>query len=169
MSVKKAYTNLISFLEVNADKKIKSVLEEIKDMCSAKSAGSSATTAYRNEDGVVTFIRCGYFGLWMPVSHVEFSPKAGSASGYSPMSKEGTNLWSKQQRDEKKAKEDLLNQMVAGDIKHEDLGALMEQIEIDRLARPTHPFGFETIEEALAADLNAIVAADTPASESLFA
>ena len=167
MSVKKVYTNIIAFLEANADKKVKSILGELTEMCTAKSAGSSATTVHRNEAGEVAFIRCGYFGLWLPVAHVAWGVKATSASGFNPMCKEGNSLWTKQQRVAQKAREELLVNVGNNEIAIEDLAGLMEAIEAKRLEKATHPLGFATIEEALAADIDALVAANAePVAEA---
>ena len=166
MSVKKAYTNIIAFLEVNADKKVKSILDELIELCSAKSAGSSTTSVYRNDAGEVTFVRCGYFKQWLPVAHVAFGAKVGSASGLSPMSKEGTSLWTKQQRVAKAAKDGLLEQVAAGDVEAGDLGNLMQEIETARLTVVGHPLGFETIEEALATDVDSLAADLSNAAEA---
>jgi len=163
MSVKKAYANLIEFLKVNEDKKVKTILDEVVTMCSAKSAGSSATTVHRDEAGIVTHIRCGYFKQWLPISHVEFGAKAGSASGFSPMSKEGTSLWSKQQREAKKSKEDLLQGVASGEVEASDLANRLEQIEETRTSTYSHPLGTDTVEEAIAltsADLDAMCEAE---------
>lgn len=149
MSVKKAYGPIIEFLKVNSDKKVKTVLDEVIEMCSAKSAGSAATTVHRNEAGEVTHIRCGYFKQWLPLSHVEFGLKTGSASGYNPMSKEGTSLWTKQQREAKKAKETLLDSVSSGEIPADQIQSHLEAIETARTTVEAHPLGFDTVEEAL--------------------
>lgn len=161
MSVKKAYANLVEFLKVNKDKKVNTILDEVIEMCSAKSAGSSATTVHRDEAGVVTHIRCGYFKQWLPVSHVEFGVKTGSASGFNPMCKEGTSLWTKQQREAKKAKEELLNAVAAGEIPADEIQSRLDEIEEARTTVVAHPLGVETLEEALALssdDLDAMAA-----------
>lgn len=163
MSVKKAYAGIVSFLEQNSGKKVSSILDEVIEMCSAKSAGSSATTVFRNEAGEVTHIRCGYFKQWLPLALVEFGMKTGSASGFNPMSKEGSSLWTKQQRVAKNAKEELLERVQSGDLNPADLGAELDAIETARTAVVAHPYGFETIEAALEADLDALVAANTVA------
>lgn len=159
MSIKKAYAGIVEFLKVNKDKKVNTILDEVIEMCSAKSAGSSATTVHRNDEGVVTHIRCGYFKQWLPVSHVEFGVKTGSASGFNPMCKEGTSLWTKQQREAKKAKEELLNAVAAGDVPADEIQSRLDAIEEARTEVVAHPLGTETLEEALAlseADLDSM-------------
>lgn len=150
MSIKKAYAGIVEFLKVNKDKKVGTILDEVIEMCSAKSAGSSATTINRNEEGVITHIRCGYFKRWLPVSHVEFGAKSGSASGFNPMCKEGISLWTKQQREAKKAKEELLNAVASGEVPADQIQTRLDDIEVARTEVFAHPLGTETLEEALA-------------------
>jgi hypothetical protein len=150
MSIKKAYTSLVSFLQANQDKTVSDILDEVVEMCSAKSAGSSATTVHKNEEGVVTHIRCGFFKQWLPLSHVEFGTKSSSASGYNSMSKAGQSIWTKKQRDAKKAREELLDGVASGDVDPSDLAEKLEAIEAERTEVVPHPLGADTLEEALA-------------------
>ena len=108
MTIKKVFVELHAFLEANADRKIKSILEEITILMSAKVAGSTgASNVHKNEAGEVTHVLDYYFKTWMPVATVEFGAKASSASGLNTMCKEGVANWTKQQREFKKAKEAL--------------------------------------------------------------
>lgn len=154
MGVKKAYVELVEFLNANQDKKVKSILPEIQEMCSAKGAGGSATTFHKNENGEVVAIRCGYYGQWMPTSHVKFGAKAGSASGFNSMCAEGTNNYSKQNREFKAAKEELLQKVADGELAPENIGAELERLEAERksIIPRKDGIGFETLEECLNAD-----------------
>ncbi len=167
MPVKKAYTELLAFLNANADKKIKTVLGDIETMCSAKSAGGVATTVHRNEAGEIVLVRCSYHKLWMPISHVEFGAKAGSASGLNPMCKTGVSNWTKAQRDARKAKEGILTAVTTGEMQANEVSKALETIEATRLAviPRIDGIGWETTEEALAVsseDLDAMVEAAKP-------
>jgi hypothetical protein len=153
MSVKKAFEPLVAFLLENQDKKVRSIMAEITELCSAKGAGGTATTIRKDEAGVVTHIFDYYFKKWMPVEFVEFGKKAGSASGYSTMSKEGTSHWTKQQREYKQGKEALLDAVVKGEIQPSELASKLEQLETakDRIVPYSiQGIGWDTIEEALA-------------------
>lgn len=154
MSIKKAYVELVEFLNANSDKKVKSILPEIQEMCSAKGAGGSATTFHKDENGNVTHIRCGYYGQWMPLSHVKFGAKAGSASGYNSMCQEGTNNYSKQNREFKAAKEELLQKVADGEVTPEQIGAELKKLEEARTAviPRRDGIGFDSLEDALNAD-----------------
>lgn len=156
MSIKKAYVELIAFLEANSKKNVATVLDEVKAMCSAKSAGGSASAFHKNEDGVTTFIRCSYFGIWLPVAVGDttlFGAKNGSASGYNPMCREGSNAFARKQREAKQAKEDLLSRVAEGEIAPGDIASEQERIEEERLERPEFSIpglGFTELEDALA-------------------
>lgn len=163
MNVKKAYVELVEFLEQNSDKKVKSILDEVKEMCAARSAGGVATASHKDEQGNVVAIRCGYFEKWFPVSHVEFGKKEGSATGYNSMCKEGANAFSKGQRDFRAAKEALLERVAAGEVQPSDIAKELEALEAARLTRPAFSIegmGWDDLEECLAqstADLDRLV------------
>jgi len=167
-NVKKIFSPLIDFLTENADKKVKTILADVEAMCQTKGAGSAVTTVLRNIDGVVTHVRCGFFKQWLPVNFVEFAVKPNTSSGFAPMSKEGTNLFSKRQRDYNKGRDLLLDQVVTGDLNPADLPGAIEKLEADRLSRPAHSLGVDTIDEASALtgpDYEAILAAEAEAAE----
>lgn len=152
MAVKKAYVELVEFLIANKDKKVSTILGDVEEMCSAKSAGGVATTVHRDDNGEITHVRCSYFKQWMPLSHVEFGRKAGSASGLNPMCKEGTSNFSKSQRDFRKSKEGLMDQLVEEEISAEEYKAELAKLEDIRTAiiPRRDGIGWDTIEEALA-------------------
>ena len=171
MAIKKAYVELIDFLTTNKDKKVSTILGDVQEMCSAKSAGGVATTVHRNEAGDITHVRCSYFKQWMPLSHVEFGRKAGSASGLNPMCKEGTSNFSKQQREFRKGKEALMDQLVEEQITADEYKASIAKLEEVRtsIIPRRDGIGFDTIEEALEAtteqldEMVASVVEDEPA------
>lgn len=167
MSVKKAFQPLIDFLQANADEVISDVMPKILEFTSAKGAGGVATTVHRNEEGEITHVRCSYFKAWMPLSHVEFGAKAGSASGLNSMCKEGVSFWTKQQRDFRKAKEALLDQVSAGDIAPDQIQAELESLEVARTMIHTHSadMAWAELEDALVQsteDLDAMFEASLP-------
>lgn len=155
MAVKKAYQELVAFLEENGDKKVKTVINDVIEMCSAKSGGGggAATTFHKDDNGVVVAVRCFYHKLWMSPAVAEFGAKASSPTGLNSMCKDGVSKWSKQQREAKAAKEALLQQVAAGEIDPSDIGAEMAKIEEARsvIVPREDGYGFETLEELLAA------------------
>jgi len=152
MGIKKAYQEVFDFLTANADKKVKTILDDVEAMFSARSAGGVATTIHRDEEGNISLVRCSYYKLWMPLSHVIFGSKAGSASGLNPMCKEGVSNWTKSQRDFRKAKEGLLEQVMSGDLEPSELRPMLEELEATRvtIVPRADSIGWATVEEALA-------------------
>jgi len=130
MSIKKQYTELYDFLEANKGKKISTVMDVIEDMCSTKKANK----AFKTDDaGNVTEVYCYYHKVWESLEDHEYGTKKHSASGVNSMCKVGVNQWTKQQRDAKKAKEQLLLDVAAGTIDPTELIRKMDEIEDKRL------------------------------------
>lgn len=171
-AIKKAYVNIVAFLQENKDKKVSTVLDQVVEMCQAKSAGGVATASHRDANGNVVAVRCNYFGLWFPTSHVDFGQKQGSATGLNSMCKEGANAFSLAQRTFKKGKEALLDKLSAGELAPADIAGELEKLEAARV-RPV-PFsipgmGWEKLEDCLAQtpeQLDALVAAAQPQPEA---
>lgn len=130
MAIKKAYQDIVAFLEDNKDSKVKTILPGVIELASAKTGGGGGggSTIRRNEAGEVTHIYCYYHKMWEPIDAVEFGKKATSPTGLSNMCKEGTSEWTKQQRAAKKANEDLLASVSAGDTAPGDIAAKQEDI-----------------------------------------
>jgi hypothetical protein len=150
MSVKKVFQPIIAHLEANPDVKVKSILAAIIDMCSAKSAGGGTTASHKDAEGNVVAVRCAYFGVWFPISHVEFGKKEGSATGLNSMCKEGANMFSQKQREFKNAKEKLMERVIAGTLKPENIAAEVAKLEKIRTTVPEYSvegMGWETLEE----------------------
>lgn len=118
MAIKKAYVELIAFLEANKNKKVSTILAEAQAMCESKNSSGSdtGTTFIKDEEGEVVAIYCYYFKRWMPLCDVEFGAKKNTASGYNTMCKSGVSAWTKQQRQAKKSNETLLSQVGAGEV-----------------------------------------------------
>ena len=162
MNVKKSFQPLVEFLAANKDKKVNKVMDEILSFCESKSAGGGITTHRRDEDGVVTHIKCYYFKKWLPVVEVTdegsvdvYGVKANSASGYSTLSKKGTSAWTSQQQKYRKAKETLLDDIAVGKVNPEDITRLLDEYEQERKLIHLELLGdtpaFDTLEDALAA------------------
>lgn len=134
MTIKKAFTEVVAFLEANADKKVKSILDDVRSMCEAKAGGGggAATTFAKDEEGNVVAVRCFYHQKWMNPQHVPFGAKATSATGLNTMCKSGVSHWTKQQRDFKKGQAELLKQVAAGEVAAADIAAKLEELEAQR-------------------------------------
>lgn len=130
-NIKVAYKDVIAFLEANQNKKVKTILDELKELCSSKGS-SIGSTFLKDDDGNTTAIYCYYFKQWMPLSDVEFGLKASTASGFNTMCKEGVSFWTKQQRVAKKSSEELLDKLSNGELLASDLPEAREAIEVER-------------------------------------
>ena len=152
MAIKKVFQDIVSLLEANPESRVRELLPQVQELASAKSAGGgSATTFQRDEAGNVVAIRCYYHNLWMHPQLGDFGKKAGSASGYNSMCKDGQSKWTKQQSAAKKAKDALLAQVADGSF----TGNVQEEISrIEAEAKAVIPredgYGFATMEECLA-------------------
>lgn len=129
MAIKKDYVELVEFLTTNKNKKVETILEQVREMCSQK----VETTFKKNEDGNVTHVFCYYHKVWEDVSVVEYGKKASNKStGLNTMCKVGLNQWSKQQRVAQKEKNELLEKMVKGEVTQEEFALELEAIETRR-------------------------------------
>ena len=164
MAVKKAFGPLVDFLTENKDRKVSSILEEAVAMCTAKTAGGSASASHTTEDGRL-LIRCSFFELWFPVSHVEFGKKEGTSTGYNPMCKEGANQFSRLQREYRAGKEALLDQVANGSVEATEIEGKLAELESARTNRPAYSvpgMGWPDVESAAAvseAELDALIPA----------
>ena len=150
--IKKAYQAIVSLLEANPDAKVKTLLDQVRELASAKSSGGGSASTFHKVGDQVTAIRCYYHGLWMNPEIAEFGKKTGSASGFNPMCKDGLSKWNRQQSQFKKAKEQLLARVAAGEVQAADIAnelALFEQAR-DQVIPREDSYGFATLEECLA-------------------
>lgn len=127
--IKKDFVALIAFLEENKAKKVSTILEEAKLMCTKK---ANDKTFKLDDEGVVTHVFCYYHKCWEDVSECEYGPKKNTASGLNTMCKIGVSQWTKQQRVAKQAKEALLTKLGTGELLIEDLAVEQELIETAR-------------------------------------
>jgi len=134
MAIKKAYQEVIAFLEDNKDSKVKTILPGVIELCSAKSGGfgGGEPKFLKDADGVVTHVFCYYHKMWEDVNAVEYGVKTTSPTGLNNMCKEGTSAWTKQQRSFKKGNEELLNQVMNEEIQPSDLAGLKADLEAKR-------------------------------------
>jgi hypothetical protein len=152
--IKKAYEAIVEVLQANLSATVEEVLPQVLELASAKtgSGGGKATTFHRNEAGEVVAIFCYAHKLWMDPRVAEFGAKAGSATGFNNMCKDGVNKWTSAQRKKKAAEGELLARVADGEVAPADIAA--EQARIADEAGTIEPrednYGFETLEECLA-------------------
>ena len=129
MAIKKDYVELVEFLTNNKNKKVETILEQVREMCSQK----VELTFKKDDEGNVTHVFCYYHKVWEDVSQVEYGKKASNKStGLNTMCKAGLNAWSKQQRVAQKEKNDLLEKMSKGVVTREEFALELEAIETRR-------------------------------------
>ena len=129
MAIKKDFQAIVEFLEANQNKKVATIIEQLREMCSQ----ANTVTFKKDEEGNVTEVFCYYHKVWEKVSEHEYGKKASNkATGLNTMGKKGLNQWTKQQSAAKKAKEQLLARVAAGE--ELDIGAELEAIEAARQA-----------------------------------
>jgi len=141
MSIKKAYIELVDFLETNSNKKVSTIIDEIIVMCESKTQSS---TTMRDADNNVIAIFCYYHKQWELINEVEYGNKANSATGLNTMCKIGVSLWTKAQREAKKANAAILTGVIDGTIAREDIANEQLAIEAKRIAidKTNLPKGF---------------------------
>ena len=127
--IKKDFVALIAFLEENKTKKVSTILEELKGMCTKK---TNDKTFILDSEGNVTSVYCYYHKQWEDVSKVAYGPKKNTASGLNTMCKVGVSNWTKQQRVAKQSKALLLEKLGSGELLIEDLQTEQELIEVER-------------------------------------
>ena len=114
-AIKKQYVELIELLEASKNKKVSTILEEVKALCEAKKGGSDGKTFEKDADGNVTKVYCWYHKQWEDVAEVEYGNKKGTATGLNTMCKQGVSSWTKQQRIAKQARDEVLTRVASGE------------------------------------------------------
>ena len=134
MSTKKAFIPIVELLEANKNKQVSAVLPQVLELTAAKAGGGgrSSSNVRTNDKGEVTHVLCYYHKMWEDVTKAEYGKKASSPNGLNNMCKEGVAAWTKQQRDAKKAKDELLTQVGKGEIEPKDIQTRMDKIEKER-------------------------------------
>jgi len=117
-NIKANYKEIMDFLELNKNKKVSTIMPLLLEMTTSK---TMAKTFKTNDLGEVTHIFCYYHKEWEALSEVDYGKKASSTTKYNTMCKEGLSMWSKQQRESKKAQSSLLDRLSSGDLLIADL------------------------------------------------
>lgn len=134
-TIKKDYRAIVAFLEENKTKKVSTILEELKLMCTKK---TNDKTFELDEDGNVVRVFCYYHKCWEDVSIYTYGPKKNTASGLNTMCKEGVSQWTKQQRVAKQERSELLTKLGSGEMTVEQLPEAETTIERNRLRIVEH-------------------------------
>jgi hypothetical protein len=125
--IKKVYQEIVQLLENNSDKKVKSILEQVYELCSQKHPTS---TSMKNSKGEVVAVFCYYHKQWENISKVEYGQKlSNKATGLNTMCKTGTNLWTARQKKLKKVNETLINLLSSGELSVDQLEEKRKELE----------------------------------------
>lgn len=146
MTIKKSYLELVSFLESNKNKKVSSILDEVKEMTKQK---SNSKTFLLDQKGNVIAIFCYYHKQWELLEDVPYGKKASSTTGYNTMCKIGVSKWTKQNKNVKEVGTKILEMLESEELDPKDISSTKEKmiedarvIDIDDM-----PIGVQTIEE----------------------
>lgn len=113
MTIKKQYEDIVTFLQENPNKKVSSILEQVKAMCESKTKGR---TFAKDENGEVVAIFCYYHKQWEMLADVEYGSKKSSSTGLNTMCKKGVRGWTRTQKLMRDLDISLLSKVVAGEI-----------------------------------------------------
>ena len=123
-TIKKGFQEVYSILIANEDKKVSTVMDELIEIMTSKQRDKNH---FEDDDGLHVF--CYYHKIWELTDQVEYGKKVNTATGLNSMCKVGTNQWTKQQREFKKSKADLLNQVASGELAIEDINDKISELE----------------------------------------
>jgi len=149
INTKKVYVELVEFLEANKNKKVSTILEQVKEMTKQK---VSAKTSLTNETGEVVAIYCYYHKQWEILADVPYGKKASSTTGFNTMCKVGVSNWTKQNNAIKKVGETVLSKLESGEIGAADIADTKAKLiaEAKEINTDNMPEGFESTEAVLA-------------------
>lgn len=150
MTIKKMYVDIVQLLDENQDKKVKSIMDQVLSLASAKTNRSTGNTYLKDDKNETVAVKCYYFKRWMPVvgpEAVEFGLKKSTTTGLNTMSKLGAKHWTKQNNQAKTAHSAMLDALEQGATEVANIGQEKAKIESDRLAVIDTDLGFETLDE----------------------
>jgi flagellar motor component MotA len=126
-TIKKIYQEVHAILSANENKKVKDILPLLEPIMEAQQRDKNH---FEDQHGLWIF--CYYHKEWELTSQVEYGKKANTATGLNSMCKVGTNQWTKQQREFKKFKSELLDKVASGEISADQIESEIEKLEEDK-------------------------------------
>ena len=128
LSTKKAFQELVDFLQKNESKKVSTLMEQILEMTKQK---ASSKTYLVDKAGNVVAIFCYYHKQWELLSETEYGAKASSSTGYNTMCKKGVSLWTKQNNTIKSIGEQVLTMLEEGTIEASEISDTKEKLVVE--------------------------------------
>jgi alpha-galactosidase/6-phospho-beta-glucosidase family protein len=126
-TIKKIYQEVHAILSANENKKVKDILPLLEPIMEAQQRDKNH---FEDQHGLWIF--CYYHKEWELTKQVEYGKKANTATGLNSMCKVGTNQWTKQQREFKKFKSELLDKVASGEISADQIESEIEKLEEDK-------------------------------------
>ena len=126
-TIKKVYSEVFEILNSNQNKKVKDIMTDLLEVMQSQQRDKNH---YEDEHGLWIF--CYYHKDWELTSQVEYGRKANTATGLNSMCKVGTNAWTKQQREFKKFKSELLDKVAAGGISTDQIESEIQRLEEEK-------------------------------------
>lgn len=135
-NVKKAFMPIAELLEealeLNPLVQLSDMMPELMKLMVTK---VNKCSHREDDEGNVTHVFCYYHKEWEDITEHAYGPKASNkTTGLNTMCKVGSNQWTKQQRDAKKAKELLIDGISEGAIEPSELKDALADIERQRQA-----------------------------------
>lgn len=134
MNTKKSFQEVVAFLELNKDKKVSDIIEDVLMMTVSKKV---AEVTRINKKGQLE-VFCWYHKEWENTTLIEYGKKASTDTGLNTFCKVGVNQWTKQQADAKKEQCALLENVAEGEVKPEEINKRLAEIELKR--NQIHPY-----------------------------
>ena len=128
MSIKKSFVEIHDLLSSNEDVLVSDIMPQLLEIMTSK----QRDTNHRTNENDELEVFCYYHKQWENTTKVEYGKKANTATGLNSMCKIGTNQWTKQQREFKKFKSELLDKVVSGELASEDLQDEIAKLEEEK-------------------------------------
>ncbi len=127
MTIKKGFVEVHNILVANENKKVSDIMDQLIHIMESKQRDKN-----HFEDDHGLWIFCYYHKEWELTSQVEYGKKVNTSTGLNSMCKVGTNQWTKQQREFKKSKAELLTLVASGELAIENINSEVEELEVDK-------------------------------------
>jgi len=124
-TIKKGFIEIHNILVKNENEKVSSIMDELLVIMTSLQRDKN-----HRDIGHGLEVFCYYHKEWELVSQVEYGSKVNTATGLNSMCKVGTNQWTKQQREFKKDRSNLLDEVANGTLAIEDINDKIAELEV---------------------------------------
>jgi hypothetical protein len=123
-NIKKGFTEVYQILIDNQNKKVSTVMDQLVEIMISKQRDKNH---FVDDHGLWIF--CYYHKVWELTDQVEYGKKVNTATGLNSMCKVGTNQWTKQQREFKNDRSNLLELVRDGKLAITDIDTKTEELD----------------------------------------